>query len=60
MKTLGLNQMENIQGGFSVEGWLTSAGTAELVLGWKVALVAGWWGLGAVAIVGCAVGGFAQ
>jgi len=60
MKTLELNQMENIQGGFSVNGCLRTAGTSELVLGWKAALVAGWWGVGAVAIVGCAIGGFSN
>ncbi len=60
MKTLELHQMEKIQGGFSASGCLTAAGNAELVLGWKAALIAGWLGVGAVAIVGCAIGGFAN
>ncbi len=56
MKKLELNQMENIQGGWSWGGCATTAGTSLMVLGWKAAIVAGWWGVGAVAAVGCVIG----
>jgi len=60
MKKLELNQMENLEGGFSWSGCASGGMGLAYSYGTSgAAIVGGFWGLGAAALVGCVVGGIA-
>ena len=59
MKKLELNQMENVQGGWSWEGCAVGAMTTTLAAGGYAAALGGPWGVLALAVVGCVVQGAA-
>ncbi len=56
MKTLELNQMENLEGG-TWQGCAGGAvGLSYAYVNSGAAFLGGWWGLAAAAVVGCVVG----
>ncbi len=53
MKKLEMNQMENLEGGWSWGACGAGAGGALVIAGWQAAAVGGWIGVGICAGLGC-------